>query len=144
MPLYILSEEKSQENFRTKAKYLFTSTFNSRAVFYFDLNKKNYVYLSTTYGIIDPDKELDPYLVKSLSPESFRVWGLLTYSLISKRLEPGSEVMLLYSYNKNYKHLERLLSNYYKISSPIKYFNNELKLRWLNSLIQDSISRKLT
>ena len=136
--LYLLSEEKDQEDFRTKAKYLYKSYFNMRSSRYLDSEGLDYLYLSFTHGILSPEEEVDPYNTKKIRDS--KMWGLLAFSMMQEYLEGKDEIILFYSGNSYQELEENLKEDGKSIIAPIKNFTRvNLKNRWIDYIITESI-----
>jgi hypothetical protein len=143
--LYILCEEKEQEDFNTKAKYLFRSYFNSRCVVYLDSNEYDYLYLSMSSGVIYPNEEIGPYKVKELEND-LKLWSLCVRQLIREYMKDKglSDICLLYSGDR-YKLLELYLISECKVISPIKYImKSDMRNRWIDNLIMSRVEERLS
>lgn len=141
--VYLLSEESTQVDYITKAKYLYTSDFNKKLVDYLDLNQKKYYYISMAEGIIDPDQDLAPYAIKTLKGESLGFWNLLAYQWV-KNLCVGIPNLHLWYSGNTFSGLERLLRDDFNVFAPIKGFvSKDLKMRWINDLITVEIGNRL-
>lgn len=140
---YLLSEDKEQEDYYTKAKYLFRSKFNSRAVSYLEVTGKRYAFLSISNGLIMPEEYLNPYKVEVLSAKGMDLWAVLVGMQLNEILGDGEEVCLLYS-DERYKKLEEMLERGYKVRKPIKNFSgSRLKILKLEEMIRDEIENRI-
>lgn len=142
--IYLLGEEKSQTVFMTQAKHLYLSDFNRKAVSYLESGGKRFYYVSTTHGIIEPDSLMDPYPVKVLETKNMDLWALYTSLLIEKVAIDVDKISIWYSGQGTMSKLENKLRKKFTVETPIKNFtSNELKMRWLDSIIVSDIEYRL-
>ena len=140
--LFLLSEERGQENFETEVRYIYKSKFNLKTSYFFDQKGYKYLYLSYTHGVLSPYIIIEPYdYKKSLSKEGQKVWSLVSHSLLSDHLEGVSKIYLFYS-GYRYKILEDILQGEgISIVSPIREYNSRMSLMWIDHIISEDIFR---
>ncbi len=143
--IFLLSEEPSQEDFTTEARYLYRSKFNLRAFHYLDQKGYKYLYLSYTHGILDPCSVIVPYVYKKkLSKDGKRVWSIVTHTMLSDYLSEGTKLFLFYS-GYRYKVLEDVLSKEgITIISPIRNYTAKMRLTWLEHIISEDLLYRLS
>ncbi len=136
--LYLLTDEREQEDFTTEARYLYRGYFNLRATGYLDNAGLDYIYLSFKHGCLHPRELVDPYEV--VKRKDKKMWALLTYSMLEEYLEGKDSVILFYSGNL-YNELESILQGSgIKIIAPMRNFTRiNLKNRWIDHIITESI-----
>lgn len=142
--LYVLKEEVSQVDYKTKVKYLYTSEVNRQIVNL--VNNFEYVYLSNNFGVLNCNEEIEPYKVKLLNITNRKTWVLLTSELIHRICQERGLDSICFMFSGEYEDLKKKLNWFgYAIEQPLKLFrSSEMKLKWVNNEIQSIVCRRLT
>ena len=143
--LYLIGESSLQESIPVKVRYLYKGDFNTILSNYLSLSNIPYFYLSTKYGLLDPDCVIEPYSIKDLSKDSLFIWSICCYHLISRYMkEKGLKDIVMLSTSGRYEILAKLLLEDYKVDEPIKYYvRKDLQVLWVKDLIQNRLENKL-
>jgi len=142
--LYLLLEELRQVNYKTKVKHLYTSEVNHKLVMFLESKEEEFVYISHSEGILDPNVEMEPYKVKLV--KDVDLWSLFCGEMISRFCrERGFDTLVFLFNGEQYEKLESKIKSYsITIENPLKFFRTkELKIRWIDSELQKGVCNRL-
>ncbi len=137
--LYLLLEDKNQEDYSTEVRYLYKSDLVKRILGFLD--NKHYLFLSNNYGVLSPDKVVNPYEVRDLSKDSLEIWSVCVYHLIFRYMKDNNinRICILFSGN-TYTKLEGMLRKDFVVDTPLKHYTKKnVKMRWVDDYISNSV-----
>jgi hypothetical protein len=145
--LYLLKEETKQEDTLTKTKYLYKSILNKEMVRLMDYMGYRYFYVSTTYGILEPDVEIEPYQKKILNLGARKTWVAVVAELLSRycRENKISTITFMFAGDK-FLDLQNSLENYgFYINQPMKHFRTKhMQVKWVYTEIRKRLLQRLS
>ncbi len=134
--IILISCVKKKLNQKAKTKELYISSLFKKSFKYAQLLKPDNIFiLSAKYGLLDLDKEIEPYeeTLNNKSPNEIRNWAIKVIVQLKERLNLNKDEVIIFAGKNYYKFLLPYIKNYrlplegLSLGNRMKFLNKKIK-----------------
>ena len=133
----LISCVKLKQNSAAKAKDMYTSTLFKGMRYYIEHETERWYILSAKYGLLDPERTIEPYNKTLLDMNGFErlSWARTVLDVLKKELPPpnGSELVILAGEKYRENLIPQLKALGYSIVIPMEGLSQGRQLQFLNN-----------
>ncbi|AEF86110.1 putative weak: protein [Treponema primitia ZAS-2] len=132
MKIVLLSCVKTQNNYKTKAKYLYHGSYFEKAYEYANILKPDRIFIiSSKYGVLESDDEIEPYNVelRSKSISDRKLWSKNIIEQLETKCDINNDKFIILAFDK---YIELFIDKINNKEIPMSGLPIGKKLKWLN------------
>ena len=122
-------------DYPAKAKDLYISPFFKKARRYAELNSDIWFILSAEHGLLDIDKEIEPYntTLNNMKNNEVKIWAARVFKQLESRIQPGDRIIFLAGQNYRQHLINKIKNAGCKIEIPMEGLKIGEQMHWLDT-----------